>query len=148
MNRILALAAVLGVCASAGPAPLRAQQPGPASPREAFERAKSAVAAKDWEGLWGLASQESQEDFIAELIKSKKKWRREDPAAKERLTGRTYGELLKMGWSRLFAEFVGAARAKDLSALDPGAWAFAGERIDGERAEVAFQGAGSPRTLR
>jgi hypothetical protein len=125
-----------------------AQQPKPASPREAFERAKSAIAAKDWEGLWNLFSDQAQEEFIAEVIKTKRRWREQPKADAEPVTGKIYGELLRMTWKQLFVAFLTGAQGKKMPELDAKGWSCEGEKTKGEEGEVYFKDAGGrERTL-
>ena len=97
----------LALCAALPAFSQEAVPPAGDSPRFAWEAARARIGVRDWAGVWDLLSQEAQEDFMLEMIRERKRWRKFDEERRERMTGKTYGELLAM------QEAVGQVRVED-----------------------------------
>ncbi|MHC4780039.1 MAG: hypothetical protein ACYTFG_15820 [Planctomycetota bacterium] len=113
--------------------------PGAASPREAWENARPIVEARNWSMLWDMCSQETQEEFMSDIIREKRRWRKKDETRTEKESGKTYGELLEMSWKELWVTLLSATFDTSKAEIDTSIWVFSREKIRGRKAEVEFE---------
>jgi hypothetical protein len=99
---------------------------------------QSALKARDWESMWGLYSEATQEEFQVYMIQLKKGWREADPEAIDPESGAKYGELLEKDWKSIFAVLMTSLDGEEI--LDPDAnWEFVSEDVQDREAFITFK---------
>ncbi|MHC5040640.1 MAG: hypothetical protein ACYTHM_25285, partial [Planctomycetota bacterium] len=98
----------------------------------------SLVEAGDWTTLWSRLTEEAQERFLEEIIPEKRKWRGRDADERDDLTGKTHGELLKLGWDELWVTLMRARQRDPGTAIDPRIWEEVAKTAMGKRAMAVY----------